>query len=289
MNPLLAALNLSQHSDLTRLIILLIAAVIGYFLGMRLIGQLISGAFRIKQEHMSGGEKRRRDTIIRVTQYVFTITLAGIAFLTALSIVGINIAPLIAGAGVIGIAISLGSQAYVRDVIAGLFIITENQYRVGDIVTIAGVSGTVEDITLRSTSIRSLNGNVHIVPNGTITTVTNQSKGYSGIEINLTIDYGSDLEAAIAAIDQVGAAMAEEAEWKALITEAPHFLRVDNLSGDGIVLKVTGKTLALKQALVAGEFRQRLLPVLEKADILIAGSTEDAPAPKAATRGRARA
>ena len=83
--------------------------------------------------------------------------------------------------------------------------------------------------------------------------------------------------------------MTEEAEWKVLITEAPHFLRVDNLSGDGIVLKVTGKTLALKQSLVAGEFRQRLLPVLEKADIQIAGSAEDIPAPQAVGRGRARA
>lgn len=253
---------------------IILGAIIANAIGARIIDKVADSAFRLRHDSMSAGEKRRRDTIMRIGKSLLTVVIVVITILTILSTAGINIAPVLASAGVAGVAISLGGQYFIRDIIGGLFVITESQYRVGDVVSLDGVSGTVEDISLRSTTLRSLNGNVHHIPNGSHKVVTNLSKGHSGIEINLTVEYDTDVTELRNLIDTIGNTMADEPAWKKQIVAAPQFLRIDELGTDGIVAKITGKTAPLKQWEVAGEFRTRLLIQLRQHGIKVAQPQE---------------
>jgi small conductance mechanosensitive channel len=182
---------------------------------------------------------------------------------------GVDIAPLIAGAGIIGVALGFGAQSLVKDIIAGLFITVENQYRVGDVVKLGDTAGLVERISLRVTVLRDLDGIVHHVPNGTIDITSNFSKEYSGINLNIGVAYASDLEEVIKIINKVGDDISKDPEWKELVIEKPQFLRVDNFGDNSIDMKITGSVEPLKQWDVTGELRKRLKIAFDKAGIEI--------------------
>src|SRR4030043_1754813 len=150
-----------------------------------------------------------------------------------LSEVGINIAPVLAGVGIIGLAIGFGAQSLVKDIISGLFILIENQYRKGDVVKIADVSGLVEDINLRRTVLRDLDGIVHVVPNGEIRVASNLTKEWSRVNMNVSVSYGEDLDRVIAVINRGGRELAEDPEWAPSILTPPRALGGDNLGGSG--------------------------------------------------------
>lgn len=171
---------------------------------------------------------------------------------------GVDIGPLIAGAGVIGIAIGFGGQYLIKDLISGLFIILENQYRIGDTVTIAGHSGKVEDISLRVTVLRDLDGVVHHIPHGEITSVSNMTKGISKINLNLGVGYDTDLNKLKELINKIGKELAEDNEFKDLIEEAPKFLRVEDLADSAVVVKIVGQVEPGEQWSITGELRKRL-------------------------------
>jgi small conductance mechanosensitive channel len=175
-----------------------------------------------------------------------------------LSELGINIAPVLAGVGIIGIAIGFGAQSLVKDIIAGLFILVENQYRKGDVVKIADVSGLVEDISLRRTVLRDMDGVVHVVPNGEIRVASNLTKEWSRVNMNISVSYNTDLNHAIAVINRVGEELAKDPQWAPFILTPPKALRIDNLGDSGIEIKILGDTKPTKQWDVMGELRLRL-------------------------------
>jgi small conductance mechanosensitive channel len=186
-----------------------------------------------------------------------------------LSEIGLNIAPMIAGVGVVGIAIGFGAQSLVKDIISGLFILLENQYRRGDVVKIAGTSGLVEDINLRRTLLRDLDGIVHSVPNGEISVSSNYTKSYSRVNLNISVGYNEDLDRAIAVINRVGMELAEDPAWSAQILKPPQVLRVDNLGDSGIDIKVTGDTKPVQQWAITGELRLRIKKAFDQEGIEI--------------------
>ena len=204
--------------------------------------------------------KKRQDTIetlaINVIRF-FVIVIAALMILQA----GfrLDVGPAIAGLGIAGIAIGLGTQNLVRDYLNGALILVENQYSKGDIIAVAGVSGRVEDFTLRRTTLRDTDGIVHSVPNGQITVASNISRGWARVNQDIQVVYGTNLELAAEVIDDVGRALAADQKWAPKVLQAPLFERISELGERGITLKIRGTVRASEQWSVGGELLSRLL------------------------------
>lgn len=222
-----------------------------------------------KEDQTEEELKKRADTLSGVLVASSQAVVIAIFFFMVLSEVGLNISPILAGVGVVGIAIGFGAQSLVKDLIGGLFIIMENQYRKGDVVKIADTSGLVEDINLRRTLLRDLDGIVHSVPNGEIRVASNFTRGYSRVNLNIGVAYGTDLGHAIAVINRVGREMAEDPQWAPDFITPPQFLRVDKLGDSGIDVKILADTRPIKQWAIMGELRLRLKKAFDEEGIEI--------------------
>ncbi|MDQ3093705.1 MAG: mechanosensitive ion channel family protein [bacterium] len=186
------------------------------------------------------------------------------------SLLGVNTAPFLASAGVIGIGLGLGAQKLINDLVSGVFIISENQYRIGDYVELEGVSGNVEDITIRTTVLRDLSGAVHHVPNGSIVVATNMSMGFGQINLDITVEGDTDINKLRTIIDKVGEKISSEPELKEEIIEAPRFIRIVDYTGTGVTVKVMGKTTGGKQLEIKSVFYTELKQALDQAKIKLA-------------------
>lgn len=206
--------------------------------------------------------RRRVDTLSGVIINTGHFILLALAALTILPEFGIDIRPVLAGVSITGIAIGLGAQSLVRDTLNGLFILTENQYARGDVVTIAGVTGTVEDVTLRRTLVRDIDGGVHSVPNGSIVVSSNFTRDYSRVRVSVPVAAASDLSVVRRVADEVGAALAAEPEFREQIVAAPKFLRVDGVDMNGMSIQVNGTVRPGAQWEIGGVLRARLLEAL---------------------------
>jgi small-conductance mechanosensitive channel len=203
------------------------------------------------------GLKRRSDTLRGVFLGLAKVFIILIVILMILSEY-VSIGPLLAGLGVVGIAVGFGAQYLIRDLIAGVFILMENQYRVGDVAKVADVAGLVEQVNLRKTVLRDLDGIVHHIPNGEIRVASNYSRHFARVNLNVSVAYGTDLDHAIEVINRVCQGMAEEEEWAKVIRVVPKVWRVDNLGDSGIEIKVVGDVKPLEQWNVTGQLRLRL-------------------------------
>lgn len=183
------------------------------------------------------------------------------------------LAPLFASAGIIGVAFGFGAQSLVKDFLSGVFIISENQFRVGDVIEIEGFGGTVERIGVRSTVIRDVDGNVHYFPNGMVQHVINKTMGYSMARFNLSVAPEASMDEVTKIINKIGLQLANEDEWKDKILEAPHFVNIGNFNATSVDVIVTGKTQPSDQWAVVNEMRKRLLPRFEEAGIAMGIST----------------
>ncbi len=213
--------------------------------------------------------RKRAETLSGVLVASLQAVILAIVAFMMLDKMGLNIAPVIAGVGVVGIAVGFGAQSLVKDIISGLFILLENQYRKGDVVKIAGASGLVEDINLRRTILRDSEGVVHSVPNGEIRVASNLTKGWSRVNMNIGVSYGTDLDKAIAVINRVGKELAEDPAWSAHILKPPQALRVDNLGDSAVEIKILGDTKPMQQWAVTGELRLRLKKAFDEENIEI--------------------
>ncbi|NEW83280.1 MAG: mechanosensitive ion channel family protein [Mariniphaga sp.] len=214
-------------------------------------------------------ERKREDTLIHIFSATIKIAIFTIALLMVLQEFGMEIGPILAAAGIVGLAFGFGGQYLIRDIISGLFIILENQYRIGDVVSFDNVSGLVEEISLRKTTLRDLDGTVHHIPHGEIKKVSNLTKDYSRVNLDIGISYSSDLEHVIRVVNQTGTGLAEDPQWKESIIKAPQFLRVNDFADSAIIIKILGETLPLKQWEIAGEFRKRIKIAFDKEGIEI--------------------
>ncbi len=217
--------------------------------------------------------QRRRETLEGLLNRSLRVLILIIAFVMALGIVGFDVGPAIAGLGLAGLALSLGAQHLVRDYVAGAFVFIENQYARGDVVSIAGVTGAVEDVSLRRTTLRDLDGVVHYVPHGLIQTSSNLTRTWSRIHMDVPVPYGTPLERMREVIDGAGQQLAEDPEWKLKVLEPPRVLRIDRLGDMGMMLKVLGVVQAAEQWAAAGKLRRLIVDACEREGLTLGWRT----------------
>ncbi|HET9435310.1 MAG TPA: mechanosensitive ion channel family protein [Candidatus Limnocylindrales bacterium] len=211
-------------------------------------------------QELSAIEVRKRiDTLDHLGGNVLRFFVVIIAGIMVLGRLGLDVGPAIAGLGVVGIAVGFGAQSLVRDYLNGALILVENQFSKGDVVTVAGVTGTVEDFSLRRTTLRDLDGIVHTVPNGEIKVASNRTRTWARINQNVLVAFGTDIDKAIDVVESVGRQMAEDPIWKRRILEPPRVERVESIDELGITLKILGSVRAAEQWAASGEFRKLLL------------------------------
>jgi small conductance mechanosensitive channel len=229
------------------------------------------GRLRRHMQHDLGDLERlkRLDTLERVFRYVATVIITLVGVMLVLSEVGISIAPILATAGVLGIAIGFGAQSLVKDYFNGFFLLLENQVRQGDVVEVAGKGGLVEEMTLRYIRLRDYEGTVHYVPNGTIDSVSNRSRGFAFALIDIGVAYREDLDEVYAAMREVAAAMRADPELGAKIEEDIDIAGVDNWADSAVVVRCRFKVKPLEQWNVRRAFLYRLKKAFDAAGIEI--------------------
>lgn len=243
----------------TRILIILVLGIVLWLVLKKSLPPLLRRTMaRHRQKESKEAIKKRADTLISVFIGAGKILIAMVVVFMVISELGINIMPILAGFGIAGIAVGFGAQYLIRDLIAGVFIIMENQYRVGDVVKIADIWGLVEEVNLRKTVLRDLDGAVHHVPNGEINVASNYTRKFSRINLNISVAYDTDLDHAINVINRVGQELAADEKWSKVIISAPYALRVDNLGDSGIEIKILGDVKPIEQWAVMGELRLRL-------------------------------
>lgn len=211
----------------------------------------------------------RVSTISGVTKGIATFSGVAIGTLVALTALGVNIGPLLAGAGLIGVAVSLASQNLIKDAINGFFIILEDQYALGDIIAVGNWMGFVENLNLRITQLRDAEGRLITIPNSEIKTVANLSSRWSRADLYIPVAYNADIDQALKLIQSVGLEMDKDAQWQEQILETPQVLGVESFGDRGLMIRVWIKTQPLKQWEVAREFRRRLKIAFDQAGIAI--------------------
>jgi len=254
-------------NDLKHLIAILVFAWIAFWLVKVVTDRMRSTA----EKHPSVGLARTSQ--IRTLASVLRATGVGIvAFFTILSILrtvfDVNLTPALAGAGVAGVAIGLAAQTIVKDMINGMLVLVEDQYNVGDWVTIAGVTGTVESMSLRKTEVRGGDGTLYLVPNSQITVVANQNRDFSTTTLNISVDFSANPDKVIALLTKISGEVRQEPAYKDIILEDPKVLGVDQIKGSEVIYPITVKTLARKQFDALREMQRRIRIALEENNML---------------------
>jgi moderate conductance mechanosensitive channel len=297
-----------------RVVIILLVAYVVTRLVQRVIRRILSAPVNSKPKNdkpkkapfgfidTSGAPSARRaqraKTMADVLGRLANAIIWGIAVLVALGELGINLAPLIAGAGVLGIALGFGAQSLVRDFLSGFFMLVEDQYGVGDVIDVGGVvggtgggvSGTVEGVSLRTTRLRDVEGVVWHVPNGEIKRVGNKSQQWSRALLDIEVDRDTDISKAIAVIKQTADAMWHDEGWRDAILEEPDVWGVEELGAQSMKIRLVVQTLPLEQWRVARELRARIKAAFDEAGIETPRETityrrGDPPPPAADERG----
>ncbi len=252
-----------------QLMIIIALAVVAYIL-LSLASRLISR--RIQQlDDVEGSDlDKRTDTIRRLVKTSGTVVIIGITLLMILDRLGIDIRPILASVGIVGLALGLGAQTLVKDVIGGFFIILEGQFHIGDVIEFDGVVGTVEDLTLRATILRGGDGSIHIVPNGELRIVTNRTRGWSRASVDVTIPYDQDIEQAYQSLEEVRDNAARDESIAPLLLDVLAITGIEGLEDWGVRLRITGKTRPNKQWEVQRYLRKKLLETLAARKISVA-------------------
>ena len=242
-----------------KIVFILFVAFTIYVIGSKTLEKLIRRA--VPPDGLDpDAERKREDTLIRIFATGLKVVVWSITLMMILPEFGVNIAPILAGAGVLGLAIGFGTQNVVRDFLAGLFVIIENQYRVEDYISLDDTEGTVEDITLRKTVIRDLHGTVHHITHGSVTLVSNYTKKLGSARMSISVAYKEDLDHVMVVINRVGKQMAEESPWKENTLTAIQVVGTgpSNFGDSSIDITVTGDTKAGYQWGMLREYRRRI-------------------------------
>jgi small-conductance mechanosensitive channel len=253
-----------------RILLILLLAVIADLILRFVVPHIIRPAVCRQMEGKPEEEiEQRIHTLVTVLQGSGRFVVIVWALFTILPELGVNVTPILASVGIAGIALGFGAQSLVKDVISGLFVLLENQYAKGDVVRVAGVTGLVEEVGLRRTVLRDLDGIVHHVPNGQVEVASNLTQEWSRVNMNVSVAYGEDLDKVFEVINRVGNEMAADAEFGPLIIKAPQVLRVDEFEDSGIAIKILGDTEPIRQWEVMGELRKRLKKAFDEEGIEI--------------------
>ena len=258
----------TQEFVRNRLPHLLVVAAIAFILS-RLLRIVTLRMTRVAEQHAAGpgriAQVKTVSQVVRATGLTIIGVIAGLQFLDA---VGINLGPLLASAGIAGVAIGLAAQNIVKDVLNGILILVEDQFNVGDTVRIAGLAGTVEAMTLRKTTVRDADGTLYVVPNSQITTVANLSVGYSVATVNVSVDFSANPDQVQKILTAIATDIRNSDDFRQLFIADPQILGVDAIKGSELIFPVVFKTLATKQYGPIREFRRRVRLALEEHHLL---------------------
>jgi small-conductance mechanosensitive channel len=236
-------------------LVLMVVAVIARWLLFRVIDRAVSG---ITSTPLSARRALRARTMGSLLKSIATGVIFAIVLLMVLDEVGVSVAPLLAGAGIVGVAIGFGAQSLVKDFLSGIFMIFEDQYGVGDVVDLGEASGTIEAVGLRVTRLRDVNGTVWYVRNGEILRVGNMSQNWARTVLDIPVAYSADLEQVRRVLQEVAHDLWEEEAFQGLIIEEPEVWGVESLTPDAVTVRVTLKTAPMEQWKVAREMRERI-------------------------------
>ena len=250
-------------------------AILFIWLGAWVVNQLIRIAARRILKAVDDGDdstltlrEKRGQTVAQLLRSVGRVVVVVVAILLTLNVF-VEITPLLAGAGILGLAISFGAQSLVKDVLSGFFILLENQFAVGDVIEAGGKSGVVERMTMRVVQLRDVEGILHFIPNGTITVVSNKTRGWSRAVVDVGVAYETDVDQAIQIITSEGAQFGQESSWKHRLDGPIEVLGVERLDDNGVILRTLIRTVPGSQWEAAREFRRRIKNRLDKEGIEI--------------------
>ncbi len=274
MHDFLVSIGLTDSSELLsltkiglRIAIIIVIAFVIKLVTSRLITNLKS-YLKVKSED-NLEEYKRIDTLGRVFRYIATIVIAVIAVIQILNELGISIAPVLAAAGVVGVAIGFGAQSLVKDYFTGFVLLLENQVRQGDVVEVGSKSGFVEEVTLRYIKMRDYGGNVHYVPNGTITTVTNMSREFAFAVIDIGVAYRENIDEVMKIMEAVGRTLREDEDFKLKILDDMEMAGVDQLADSSVMIRCRFKVIPLAQWSIKREYFKRLKVAFDQKGIEI--------------------
>ncbi|MCF8178437.1 MAG: mechanosensitive ion channel family protein [Sulfuritalea sp.] len=267
-----------------RIVLILVLAWIGLHFSHRLIR-----SFRVYVTRSTGDreEIKRIETLGRVFRYIASVVISLVTGILVLGEVGVSIAPILGAAGVVGVAVGFGAQSLVKDYFTGFFLLLENQMRQGDVVEAGGKAGVVEEITLRYLRMRDYSGNVHFVPNGSITTVTNMTRGFAQAVVDVGVAYRENVDAALDVMREVGTGMRTDAVFGPKILDDLEIAGVEQWADSAVILRCRFKVAPIEQWNVRREFLRRLKFAFDNAGIeipfphltLYAGQAKDGSAP----------
>ncbi len=244
------------------IVIAIIALPISRFIINRIFGTVLGIAPDLEM-------KKRADTLSSLVRNIVKVVILAVALIIILEELGIDIAPILAAAGIVGLAVGFGAQNLVRDIISGFFILMEDQIRVGDIVNIGGTGGLVERITLRLTVLRDLSGNVHYIPNGSISLVTNMTKEYSYYMFDVGVGYREDTDEVVRLLKEIDEEIRADDKYNVEILEPLEILGVDKFADSAVVIKARIKTKPIKQWFVGREFNRLMKKKFDQNNIEI--------------------
>lgn len=251
----------------------IVVIIVGAYFVRKILTQFLSRTIKHTVRHdlfpTEFDRKKRVQTLDALVGATVRIMIWVVATIMVISEIGINTGPLIASAGILGVALGFGAQSLIKDFMSGVFIIVENQYRVGDIVELNNISGVVEQITIRTTVVRDLDGDLHHIPNGSIGVTTNKTMDFAQINEKFTVALDTDIEELEHVINHVGEQLAADPTHKRHIIEPPHFARIDGFDKDGLVVRVFGKTSPGEQWAIKGAFYKSLNKAFKKQHIEI--------------------
>jgi moderate conductance mechanosensitive channel len=259
----LADLQEFLHAILPKIVVI----VVGSWLLMRLITLVTRRMVRIA-EHRASGNLGQVRTLASVTRATGIGVIGFVALLEILPLLGFQLAPLLASAGVAGVALGLAAQTIVKDCLNGILVLVEDQYKVGDVVRLAGLSGTVETMSLRKTQVRDSDGTLYIIPNSQITTVANLTRDFSVATINVSVDFSADPDQVLALLKDVAMSVRNDPAYKDVFLADPVLLGVDSIRGSQIIYPVQLRTKANQQWAAMRETQRRIRIALEEHHML---------------------
>ena len=245
--------------DLAQVAIILFLMFVAYRLTSYIINRVISRQVEDDDPVARRLRQQRVHTVAALARNVILVVFIIIAVLTVLGTVwDIEIGPILASVGVLGLAVSFGAQSLVKDIISGTFMLLEGQFGIGDVIAVGDASGAVEKITLRTTVLRDIRGAVHIIPNGEITRVTNLTKAWSRAVLDIGVSYREDVDHVIAVLREEGERLHLDPEWRPLLLDPPEVPGVESFADAAVVIRMLARTLPEKQWDVARELRRRI-------------------------------
>jgi len=256
------------YAHVPKIIMIIIGAWIA-IRATRLAGRKIIYYTQEEDPVTKSEREKRAKTLVNIINSAIKVFVYLVAFFMILKEVGVDIAPLLAGVGIAGLAIGFGAQTLVKDFLTGFFILMENQYRVGDVVKIGDHAGLVEKVNLRTTVLRDLEGVVHTIPNGEVQSVNNLTHGWSRVVLDIGVAYKEDVDKVMQVLRETGKKMREEKPYDQLMLEEPQVLGVDGFGESDVIIKMIAKTLPLKQWDVGRELRRRIKHAFDKQGIEI--------------------